>query len=109
MIVLIDQDGPLANFEKGFLEQWQASFPRELFVPLEERKSFYIRDDYPDELREKVESIYSAPGFYFNLPLVSGAVEAVGQLVEFGYDIIICTSPLFRYENCVLEIHKNRF
>ena len=52
MIILIDQDGPLADFEKGFLDAWRAQFPNEHFVPLHRRRTFYVRDDYPKELRD---------------------------------------------------------
>ncbi|MBI2024757.1 MAG: 5'-3'-deoxyribonucleotidase [Candidatus Harrisonbacteria bacterium] len=106
MIILVDQDGPLADFEKGFLETWRAQFPEERFIPLNQRKTFYVRDDYPEKLRDKVESIYFASGFYQNLPPVAGSVEALKILVELGYDVRICTSPLSRYENCVLEKYR---
>ena len=57
MIILIDQDGPLADFEKEFLKRWRKKYPNEFFVPLKKRKNFYIRDDYPPELRKKIDSI----------------------------------------------------
>lgn len=106
MIILIDQDGPLADFERGFLKAWRRQFPNEFHVPLHKRRSFYVRDDYPEHLREKVESIYFAPGFYRSLPPILGAVETLTKLAEFGHDIQICTSPLSRYENCVLEKYQ---
>ena len=106
MIILVDQDGPLADFEKGFLDAWRAQFSNEHFVPLHQRRTFYVRDDYPKELRDKVESIYFAPKFYLNLPPVSGSLEALKILVELGYDVRICTSPLSHYENCVLEKYQ---
>ncbi|HEY4486736.1 MAG TPA: 5'-3'-deoxyribonucleotidase [Candidatus Paceibacterota bacterium] len=106
MIILVDQDGPLANFEQGFLDGWRFQFSDELFIPLEERKTFYLRDQYQKHLREKVESIYFAPGFYKNLPPVDGAIEAIKELVALGYEVMICTSPLGRYENCILEKYQ---
>ena len=39
MQILLDQDGPLADFEAGFLERWQNAFPNEFFIPLRDRKS----------------------------------------------------------------------
>lgn len=103
MIILIDQDGPLADFEGGFIDRWQALFPKEPFIPFDQRKSFYIRDDYPSRLREKVASVYLVPGFCFNLKPVPGSIDAVKSILELGHDVRICTSPLSRYENCVLE------
>ena len=106
MIILVDQDGPLADFERGFLEKWRAQFPHEFFMPLHQRKNFYVRDDYPKDLRDKVESIYFAPNFYLNLPPVTGSIEALRTLFLLGHDVRICTSPLSRYENCVLEKYQ---
>ncbi len=106
IIILIDQDGPLADFEKGFFENWRAKFPDEFFVPLNQRRTFYVRDDYPKNLHDKVESIYFAPGFFLNLLPVNGSIKALKMLVEFGHDVRICTSPLSYYENCVLEKYQ---
>ncbi|MBI4855070.1 MAG: 5'-3'-deoxyribonucleotidase [Acidobacteria bacterium] len=103
MLILIDQDGPLADFEQGFLNIWQKLFPQETFIPLEERKTFYMRQQYPTHLIEKVDSVYSAPGFFRNLEPTKGAIEAIKSLTAQGHDIRICTSPLSHYENCVLE------
>jgi 5'-nucleotidase len=103
MMILVDQDGPLANFEGGFLKNWQNLFPKEFFIPLEERTTFYMREQYPTHLTEKVDAIYSSPGFFRNLEPTKGAIEAIKELVKLGYDVRICTSPLSRYEHCVLE------
>lgn len=103
MLILVDQDGPLADFEGGFLRNWQKLFPKEFFIPLEERNIFYMREQYPSHLKEKVDSIYSSPGFFRNLEPTKGSIEAIKTLVALGYDVRICTSPLSRYENCVLE------
>lgn len=106
MLILVDQDGPLSYFELGFLKEWRNCYPNEFFVPLDERRTFYPRDEYPKELRPQVEEIYFAPGFYFNLPPVPGGIEALKTLVSLGHDVRICTSPLSRYENCILEKYQ---
>jgi len=102
-IVLIDQDGPLANFELGFAAKWESRFPKEIFVSLEERRTFHIKDDYPPHLREHVESIYLEKGFYANLPITNGGLQGMREMENAGFSIYICTAPLSQYENCVLE------
>ncbi len=106
MIILIDQDGPLADFRRGFLKKWRTRFPKEFFVPIHKRKSFSVRDDYPEDLRDKVETIYCEPEFYLNLQPVKGSIEAINIMLKLGHDVRICTSPLSRYENCVLEKYQ---
>lgn len=106
-IILVDQDGPLADFEQGFLAAWQREFPSELFVPIEERKSRFVDQDYPLHLRPKVQWLIHQPGFYFNLPPTEGAIEAVFQIQESKeYDLWICTTPLPAYNPCVLEKYR---
>lgn len=102
-IVLVDQDGPLANFEKGFFDKWREKFPNEPFVRVEDRKSFYLTDDYPPGLKEKIQSIYYGKNFILDLLPVEGSVEALKEMVWLGLSVVICTSPLSGYENCVLE------
>jgi len=101
--ILIDQDNVLADFDGGFLKEWRAQYPDEVFVSFEDRKEFYTYKDYPEELKDKIRAVYTAPGFIKNLTLIDGALEAVTQLIKLGHDVRICTSPLSNYENCVLE------
>jgi 5'-nucleotidase len=91
MIILIDQDGVLADFEHAFLAAWRERHPGIEPVAYEDRKSFNLLEDYPPELRRKAEALYTAPGFIRELPPVPGAIER------------ICTAPLRQYENCVAE------
>lgn len=102
-IILIDMDGVLADFEGAFLTQYRAKFPQHYYIPLEDRKEFAIFNEYPEELSEDVRSIYSASGFFKNLPIIDGAKEAVLKMQEFGHEVFICTSPINRFKNCVTE------
>jgi 5'-nucleotidase len=106
MLILVDQDGPLADFERAFLDHWQTKYPDEFFIPVDERKTFYIREEYPSHLTKKVDAIYCSPGFYLNLPPTPGCIEAINFLLDSGHDVRICTAPLSRYDNCVLEKYQ---
>jgi 5'-nucleotidase len=110
--ILIDQDGPLANWESELLKRWKETYPNSPCVELRDRKDFYAARDYQDlagteaekeEMARKVQSIYLAKGFIQDLPVVDGAINAVRSMLELGYDVRICTSPLTHYRNCVLE------
>ncbi len=106
MIILVDQDGVIADFERGFLDEWRRRDLSAPFVPIQDRRSFYVKDQYPAELRADVEAIYFAPGFYRSLPPVPGAIGALKTLVQMGHDVRICTAPLSKYENCILEKYE---
>jgi 5'-nucleotidase len=102
-IILIDMDGVLADFEAGFIKAWQRKFPKSPHIPLEKRKAFSVRNDYPKELEKDVESIYTAPGFFQNLPVIAGGKEALAKMEALGHEVFICTSLIRYFENCVLE------
>jgi len=103
MIILIDQDGTLADFIGGFTEKWAAKYPEKTCISPEHYLSPRVLDHYSDEPREIVESIYSSPGFIFGLSPIEGGIEAVKEMAGIGYDVRICTAPLGLYKNCIVE------
>jgi 5'-nucleotidase len=106
MLILVDQDGVLADFELGFQVAWKATGHPHPVVPLDARRSFRLREEYPVALREQVEAIYHGVDFYKNLQPVDGAIHAINDLMELGHDVRICTSPLSFYKYCVPEKYE---
>src|ERR1700690_547922 len=96
--ILIDQDGVIADFESGFLSAWQQKYPDKYFVPLDQRTSFRIKEQYPLTDHEDVHNIYTAKGFIENLPPIPGAIQALKEILEADFTIKICTSPLNQYD-----------
>ena len=52
--VLVDMDQVLCDFEGTFLARYQKKFPDEPFIPLQERNTFYIADQY-EKLRTDLQ------------------------------------------------------
>lgn len=102
-IILIDMDGVLANFEEGFLNAWRKKFPNHPHVPLEKRKTFSLIEDYPGGLEKDVQSIITTSHFFENLSVIKGGKEALTKMETLGHEVFICTSPISKFENCVLE------
>lgn len=102
-IILVDMDGVLADFEERFFEAWKKKFPQHLYIPPEKRKTFLLTDTYPNGLEKDIKNIFSTPGFFLNLKLIPGGKEALQKMQALGHEVLICTSPISRYENCVLE------
>ncbi len=103
MIILVDMDGVLADFEGAFLKTWRKRWPNEPFVPLEKRITFKIQDQYPYERRSMVEEIYRERGFYRHLPPIVGAIGALQTLADAGNHVVLCTAPLTGSPWCVQE------
>ncbi|XP_077019091.1 5'(3')-deoxyribonucleotidase, mitochondrial [Tamandua tetradactyla] len=105
--VLVDMDGVLADFEGGFLSKFRARFPDQPFIALEERRGFWLSEQYGrlrPELSEKAISIWESENFFFELEPLPGAVEAVKQMANLeNTDVFICTSPIKMYKFCAYE------
>ncbi|XP_037665199.1 5'(3')-deoxyribonucleotidase, mitochondrial, partial [Choloepus didactylus] len=105
--VLLDMDGVLADFEGGFLRKFRARFPDQPFVALEQRRGFWVSEQYGrlrPELSEKAISIWESENFFFELEPLPGAVEAVKQMANLeNTDVFICTSPIKMYKYCPYE------
>jgi len=106
MIILVDMDNTLADFDKGLLENWQRLYPNEYFVPLEERREFHPHKDYPEHLQDKIYALCHSKGFIRNLPPMPGGVAAVKEMLSKGHDVRFCTSHLFEYDYCILEKYQ---
>ncbi|XP_061866879.1 5'(3')-deoxyribonucleotidase, cytosolic type isoform X2 [Colius striatus] len=95
--VLLDMDGVLADFEGAVLRDFARRFPAEPRVELAARRGF----------SDKVASVYESPGFFLGLDPIPGALEAVQEMIHMkDTEVFICTSPLRKYEHCVLEKYQ---
>ena len=61
--VLIDFDGVLADFDRGFLHVWRSLHPTRPWVDPAKRQHFRLRDDYPPAWREAVQAMAQARGW----------------------------------------------
>lgn len=102
MLILVDQDGVIANFDARLVELLAERHPEIEVLPLEEKRAFYLEDEYPDH-RQKVIDIYTQEGFFLSLPPIEGAIEGMRYLLELGHDVRICTSPMTKNNYCLQE------
>jgi 5'-nucleotidase len=103
LTILVDLDGPLADFENHFIRFWKEKYPDEMVINYEDRNTFHIKDQYPDHLREKVRSIYESPEFIKNLPMIEGADHFLKDAIALGHEVFICSAPLTVYDPNVVE------
>uniref|UniRef100_A0A2K6JRA3 Uncharacterized protein n=1 Tax=Rhinopithecus bieti TaxID=61621 RepID=A0A2K6JRA3_RHIBE len=94
--VLVDMDGVLADFEGGFLRKFRARFPDQLFIALEDRRGFWVSEQYGrlrPGLTEKAISIWESKNFFFELEPLPGAVEAVKEMANLQNGILDTGCP----------------
>lgn len=106
MLLLIDQDGVLADFEEGLRQKWRQAYSDVAPLAPAARLSFYAHRDYPEHLRERVAKICFAERFFRDLPPLPGAIAGIQALADAGHDVRICTSPLLQNPYCVAEKYQ---
>lgn len=103
MLVLVDQDGVLADFDAGVNAALAKRHPHLRIIEPASRRSFRLRDDYPGKYLEEIKEIQASPGFILGLAPMPGALDAMHDMLAAGHDVRICTAPLTRFTNCVGE------
>ena len=95
MLLLVDMDGVIADFERGLSEGFREQFPTETYIPLDQIRTFYVEESYPRRLRKPIRKIYHSEGFFANLHPIDGALEALHELQgRDDTDVFICTTPI---------------
>lgn len=103
MIILVDQDNVIVDFERALLKQFHAAHPTAPTIAPHLRTTFKVSDQYEPQWHDAFRAISTAPGFFAGLPLIDGAYEGMHALLEAGHDVRICTAPLSTWANCVAE------
>ena len=85
MIILLDQDGVLADFEHGIAHGWQSRYGTPVPLP-QPRQKFYVRDEVAPEHKDALIDLYSAPGFFAGLRPITGALDAARALLAAGHE-----------------------
>jgi 5'-nucleotidase len=103
-VVLLDQDGPLADFDAALAAVLRklGCDPGKL-----ERTTWWTshdiaRDFGPDIADEVVDAVHE-PSFFANLPVVAGAREGVQRLLDAGIEVFVCTAPKLSNPSCASD------
>jgi hypothetical protein len=73
-LVLVDQDGTIADFEQALLDAFRAKHPGAPFIDIAERREISARKQYGQDWGPAVDAIMKTEGFYLSLPLITGVL-----------------------------------
>lgn len=95
-IILLDLDGTLIDWDRKFLESWNQ---RSIVT----RNSYYMEDCVEEPYRQEALDVMRSPGFFEFLPLMKGALKAIEEMEEHGFNLKICTAPIYESDYCCQE------
>lgn len=102
-IILVDQDGVLADYQGKLLDIWRREHPEKIWVPVEELHEHDTERNYPAAYGDLLEAITLRRGFFRSLKPIAGGKEALETLLAMGHDVRICTAPKREHAYCVPE------
>lgn len=104
--ILLDQDGPLADFDYHFWRRCaEQGFTFDCDGP-EFQQHRYFTDHIPNRReRAKARAMVDAPGWFAELPVTPGAQAGVEQILDAGLDVWVCTKPLEANPSCLNDKH----
>ncbi len=97
-IILIDQDGPLADFDSAL---WAALRSGAIWANCtpDTQTDRYLEDHVRKEDMPKVRAIVEASGWFRDLPPTPGAREGMNALAKVA-EVWVCTKPLEANPTC---------
>jgi 5'(3')-deoxyribonucleotidase len=95
MILLLDMDGPLADFDRHFYEKC-TELGYTFDVPgIEHQKHRFFTEHMVNYAERKAaREMVDSAGWFEQLPVTPGAIDGVRELLDFGVDVWVCTKPL---------------
>ena len=93
--ILIDMDGVIVDWDKGFRDIWRDR------SPIWRSNSYLMQECVPIEFKAEATTIPRQPGFFAQLPPYENAIESVKRISCIpGLRVLICTSPLLANPTC---------
>lgn len=100
--LLLDMDGPLADFDRHF---WDRCIARGYTFDVghhHHQRHRYFTEHLPIRgERKAARAMVDAPGWFADLPVTPGAIEGVAALLAAGLDVWVCTKPLEVNPTCL--------
>ena len=102
-IILVDQDGVLADHNGYFLHILKHRRP-DIFSSYRGATIAYeIEQNFAPEYADDIKALRLEKGFFANLPAIPGGKDALLDIINAGFAVRICTAPTWEHVYCVPE------
>lgn len=100
--ILWDMDAVSADWDLGLKNGLIQKFPGFSFKEPQDREHWWYSKNHPEHLRAEIDAVAFVPGFFENLAVKEGAMEAMKWALKQGFSISICTSPLWTKDETIV-------
>lgn len=95
MILLLDMDGPLADFDRHFYQRClELGYEFDVDGLDGQRHRFFTEHMVDAVHKREARKLVDSAGWFEGLPVTPGAQEGVRELLDAGHDVWVCTKPL---------------
>lgn len=103
--LLLDQDGPLADFDQRYWDLCESmGFDLDIRDLSDTRRRRFMEGNITNKEHRKLARTYIESGhnrWFHDLPVTPGAIEGVARLLERSdIDVWVCTKPLEANDRC---------
>jgi 5'-nucleotidase len=103
-VILVDQDGVLADWGRGYGLSLDRFGPAAARIPRHaDQRSFNLHLDRTPHEIDIIGRVMVEPGFYATLDPIPGAVEALHAMLAAGHDVRVVTSPWVENPSCASD------
>ncbi|UDL15973.1 5'-nucleotidase [Microbacterium phage Pumpernickel] len=104
MRILGDLDGTVAHFDRKYDLLREELFPHLTGIPHSSKQvSFNLWTDRTPEEQDAIRQIMNHPGFYRDLEVMEGAVEAFHEMEAEGHEVFFLSAPWVTNETCASD------
>jgi len=101
-VILVDMDDTIADFTGRALALLSMKYP-DLVLPKKEVTSFPLANSFDPADKAKVTALFLQEGYFRDMEPLPGAVAALHQMVDAGYNVRLCSAPLSSSPKCLAE------
>lgn len=102
-IVLVDMDEVLCKWDEHFVASHRRVFPHITIADAGRREHFDLFAGLTAELQEATLTVLNEPGFFAEIAPMEGAIDAVAEMRDAGFDVALCTSPWLSNPTCASD------